>query len=201
MLCVSPDAPTNPAIGWIGAFNQEELIFEKDLSSTPFRLDLGDVLYAPNLTESPNGDVLLWGWLQEKRQVGSYDYSGCLSVPRKLTLKSGKLHQRPIDEIEELRSGLQWEIDRVPLFPEEPIPVEELQGQSLDIEMELEPGTSEAAGILIRSWRVGGEGTAAIVFDWERSCLEIVFEALNPDTMEFYLGPVLINSFLDLCVV
>eukprot|EP00210_Caulerpa_lentillifera_P005074 g4847.t1 len=203
LFCVSPDAPTNPVLYWLGSFNQEELVFERDQNSTPFRLDLGDILYAPNLTESPYGDTLLWGWLQEKRQVGSYDYSGCLSVPRKLTIKNGKLHQSPVDEIAKLRLGDEWKVEGIEIFPEEPIAVEELQGQSLDFEIELERGTSEAAGLLIRSWRVGGEGTAAIVFDWERSCLDVVFEALDPETMEFYLdsedshrigGPVEWNS-------
>ena len=54
----------------------------------------------------------------------------------------------------------------------------------------VESATSDewTLGLLVRSWNVGGEGTAAVVFDWERSCLEVVFEALNPDTMEFFLG-------------
>ena len=30
------------------------------------------------------GRWLLWGWLQERRKVGSYDYSGCMSLPRVL---------------------------------------------------------------------------------------------------------------------
>lgn len=71
----------------------------------------------------------------------------------------------------------------------------------MDIQVEFERGTSNAtglsfqfssferiAGLLIRTWLAGGEGTAAIVFDWDRSTLEVIFEALDPDTMEFDLG-------------
>lgn len=42
-----------------------------DLSSAvgPLRLDLGDVLYAPNLLRDDGGRLLLFGWLQERRTV------------------------------------------------------------------------------------------------------------------------------------
>jgi len=38
-------------------------------------------------------------------------------------------------------------------------------------------GTASAAGLLIRSWHAGGEGGAALLYDWERGVLECVFEA------------------------
>ena len=37
-------------------------------------------------------------------------------------------------------------------------------------------GESNAAGILLRSWNAGGEGSAAIVFNWETMYLETIFE-------------------------
>jgi len=185
-FCISPDAPTNPVLYWLGHVDEDDC-FCLDKAKNFSRLDLGDILYAPNLTKDENGDSLLWGWLQERRTVGSYDYSGCLSVPRRLSLKKDKLFQEPAEQIDQLRTGPMWQLESLPLFPEEPIPVEDTSGQALDIEVVLMKGSSDAAGLLIRSWRVGGEGTAAIVFDWERSCLEVVFEALNPETMEFFL--------------
>ena len=42
-------------------------------------------------------------------------------------------------------------------------------------------GTASAAGLLFRSWNAGGEGSAAIVFDWERNVLEAVFEGAGLD--------------------
>ena len=35
----------------------------------------------------------MWGWLQERRKVGSYDYAGCLSLPRVLYLRGDRLIQ------------------------------------------------------------------------------------------------------------
>lgn len=44
--------------------------FDLDNAKGPFRLDLGDVLYAPNVMRDDAGRVVMWGWLQEKRTVG-----------------------------------------------------------------------------------------------------------------------------------
>lgn len=43
------------------------------------------------------GRHVLWGWLQERRKAGSYDYSGCMTVPRLLYLEDERLIQvRPV---------------------------------------------------------------------------------------------------------
>ena len=57
----------------------------------PERLDLGDVLYAPNAFVDARGCVLMLAWLQELRGDASsgFDYAGCLSLPRVLTLQGG----------------------------------------------------------------------------------------------------------------
>lgn len=36
---------------------------------------------------------MLWGWLQERRKVGSYDYAGCLSLPRIMYISGNRLIQ------------------------------------------------------------------------------------------------------------
>lgn len=70
--------------------------------------DLGDVLYAPNMMTDDRGRHLLWGWLQERRRVGSYDYSGCLSLPRVLCIRGDTLVQEPAPEVVALRQGESW---------------------------------------------------------------------------------------------
>lgn len=47
--CVSPDAPTNPVLYWLGRFDPAATEFLLEGSKGPIRLDLGDVLYAPNI--------------------------------------------------------------------------------------------------------------------------------------------------------
>jgi hypothetical protein len=65
--CISPDAPTNPSLYWIGHYSDGR--FDLANAKGPFRLDLGDILYAPNIFEDGNGRLLMWGWLQERRAV------------------------------------------------------------------------------------------------------------------------------------
>lgn len=48
-------------------------------------------------------------------------------------------------------------------------------------------GSASTVGILLRSWHQGGEGGAAVLFNWETCLLEVVFEALDPATMTFSL--------------
>ena len=51
ILCISPDAPTNPVLYWLGNFDPVETRFLLDGALGPLKLDLGDTLYAPNLLE------------------------------------------------------------------------------------------------------------------------------------------------------
>ena len=162
-FCISPDAPTNPVLYWLGHLDEED-VFHFGNEAKPTRLDLGDIVYAPNLMEDENGEMLLWAWLQERRTVGSYDYSGCLSIPRKLTLHKGRLFQQPAERIDRLRSESQWKAEhvcglealisafsrraclQVSLFPEDSIPIENVNGQAIDMELVFEKGTSDAVG-------------------------------------------------------
>ncbi len=57
------------------------------LLSGPHRLDLGNILYAPNAFVDGRGRTLMLAWLQELRSGGAYDYAGCLSLPRLLSLQ------------------------------------------------------------------------------------------------------------------
>lgn len=195
LFCVSPDAPTNPVLYWTGSYDAGAARFLLDGADGPHRLDLGDVLYAPNLLVDAAGRTVLYGWLQERRGgVGSYDYAGCLSVPRLLHMvphpagagaAPGKLIQAPVPEVDALRRGGPWSAEGLDLAPEVATPVKGVAGPRLDIQVTLDRGGAAAAGLLIRSWRAGGEGSAAVVVDWEGGLLEVVFEgAADPVALE-----------------
>ncbi len=64
--------------------------------SGPFVLDLGDMLYAPNCFRDGQERHIMVAWLQEhaSRQA-SFDYSGCITLPRVLTLSGAPpLHRQ-----------------------------------------------------------------------------------------------------------
>ena len=58
-LCISPDAPTNPVLYWLGAFDHQNTKFILDGAKGPLKLDLGDILYAPNLMIDGKVSILI----------------------------------------------------------------------------------------------------------------------------------------------
>jgi len=147
--------------------------------------------------------VLLWAWLQENRAVGAYDYAGCMTVPRLLTLAppppppphggSGaddggftaasahaagggwRLHQEPLPELARLRAapGPAWAAAAVHLPPNAPVALpHSVRGPHLDLELTFEPSAAPVTGLLMRPWSAGGEGGAALLFNWGTHTLE-----------------------------
>lgn len=69
-------------------------------------------------------------------QVGTYDYAGCMTVPRLLHLDNDRLHQSPAPELLSLRRGESWQCGHVTLGPESTLAVPGVVGSNfLDIEV------------------------------------------------------------------
>ncbi|HEY3705306.1 MAG TPA: glycoside hydrolase family 32 protein [Terracidiphilus sp.] len=70
-------------------------------------LDHGAAYYAPKSFAAPGSRRILWGWLRETRPEAEFSaagWSGCMSVPRVLTLGAqGQLEMHPAKEVESLR--------------------------------------------------------------------------------------------------
>eukprot|EP00198_Chlamydomonas_reinhardtii_P001575 XP_001690911.1 glycoside-hydrolase-like protein [Chlamydomonas reinhardtii] len=116
-FCVCPDDCNSMSVYYLGAFRPAAGAFDLGSALGPFRLDLGDIFYAPNTLADPQGRSLLWGWLQEKpRKVGEYDYAGCLSLPRLLYLE---VNEEALDQEEEEAASVATgaTMDGLPLTP------------------------------------------------------------------------------------
>ncbi|KAI3425312.1 hypothetical protein D9Q98_009077 [Chlorella vulgaris] len=101
-----PHSPCNPVLYWVGSLDESATRFDVGGASGPYRLDQGEVLYAPNVCGDAQGRLLLWAWLQERRRPGTVaKYAGCLSLPRVLTLSPDgrRLVQQPAPELCRLR--------------------------------------------------------------------------------------------------
>jgi len=220
LFCVSPDAPGNPTLYYIGAFDHKTTRFDMESASGPFQLDLGDVLYAPNACVDPSGRTLLVAWQQERRaSPRDHDFAGCLSAPRVLTVEqpadgSGdapRLVQRPLPELNMLRrAGAAWGIgslsqgsngaavDRasaVRVVEGSSFPIPSVAGPFLDIEVALAPAASTEAdcdglrsGLLVHSWQQDDGGSAALLYDWSRAELSVVFDVVDPVTHTLRFG-------------
>ena len=63
-LCISPDAPTNPVLYWLGGYDSQKTRFIMEGAKGPLKLDLGDILYAPNLMiDGQVGAAAVWSVL------------------------------------------------------------------------------------------------------------------------------------------
>ena len=120
-------------------------------------------------------------------QVGTYDYAGCMGVPRLLYVNYDSLWQEPVPELKALRMPEDWHETELPLLPSEPLALPRVWGNFLDLELTFRQGSAPMVGLLIRSWNASGEGGAAVLYNWETQVLEVVFEALDPSTMAFSL--------------
>eukprot|EP00775_Hariotina_reticulata_P011867 gene11867-12011_t len=87
----SVSAGVCPAIYWLGRYADGR--FDLDAAEGPHALDLGDVVYAPNLLEDGQGRQLIWAWLQE------------FPSPDDTEVIEYFLRQTPLPELASLRSG------------------------------------------------------------------------------------------------
>lgn len=120
-------------------------------------------------------------------QVGTYDYAGCLTLPRLLYLDYDRLWQEPVPELVSLRSGEAWHDSDLMLAPDQPVALPQVGGSFLDLEVTFKQGSATMVGLLLRSYNANGEGGAAVLYNWETQVLEVVFDALDPATMSFSL--------------
>lgn len=75
----------------------------------PFEeLDRGFDFYAAQTMDTPDGRRLLVAWMglpDVEYPTDAHEWSGCLTLPRQLTLRGGKLIQQPIPELAKLRKN------------------------------------------------------------------------------------------------
>ena len=84
-------------------YKKPEFIIENDF----IELDRGHDFYAPQSMEDDKGRRLMIGWMgvpeQEDYPTVKNEWLHCLTLPRELKLKNGKLYQVPIKEMEAIR--------------------------------------------------------------------------------------------------
>lgn len=78
-----------------------------ELEHGPFHeLDRGFDFYAPQTMLDPDGRRILVGWMglpEVEYPTDSQGWAHCLTLPRELVMREGKLLQRPVKELEQLR--------------------------------------------------------------------------------------------------
>ena len=126
----------------IGDFDEEEGVFTPE---SDHAIDYGIDFYATQTTCSPDGRLIMLGWLQnwDACAVRELDepWAGQLSTPRELSIKNGRLYQTPVRELEKLRAD---KVEYTDVEVGENTELEGINGRVLDMEISIRAKNKEA---------------------------------------------------------
>lgn len=96
----------NGTLCLIGDFDEETDTFTEEYDQS---VDYGIDFYAPQTILTPDGRRVMIGWMQNwdtcSIRAQEEPWFGQMSLPRELSLKNGRLCQKPIREVDEMRCG------------------------------------------------------------------------------------------------
>lgn len=102
-------------------------------------IDYGIEFYAPQTVLAPDGRRIMIGWMQNW-DTCVYEphrkWFGQMSLPRELFIKNGRLYQKPVRELEEMRSG---KVEYRDVLVSDVIRLDGIHGRKIDMEMEISP--------------------------------------------------------------
>lgn len=90
---------------FVGEFDEVAGFFDTD---TFQELDKGFDFYAPQTMQTPDGRQVLIGWMGLPDTTYPSDQDGwanCLTIPRELAIKNGRIQQKPIRELQQKRGN------------------------------------------------------------------------------------------------
>lgn len=131
----------NGTLCLLGDFDEETNAFKE---TNGHSIDYGIDFYAPQTTTTPDGRRVMIGWMQnwDTCNLRSKDepWFGQMSLPRELFVKNGRLYQKPIRELDEMRANKVVHKDIT--FSGE-LSLEGVKGRCIDMELELRPADTE----------------------------------------------------------
>jgi len=151
---------------WVGTYDRNRFVFTPDNPEAKI-LDYSTSFYAPNChlvdDRGPGGTSrrIMLAWIRQGTVSKDVPYwEGMISIPRVLTLESGRLFQRPVPELKTLR-GKHWSFTNLIITPGSDESLRNIQGDALEIIAEFEMGESRAGefGIKLRASKDGRQYT------------------------------------------
>ena len=96
----------NGTLCLIGRLDEEQGTFVEERNQA---IDYGIDFYAPQTILTPDGRRVMIGWMQNwdtcNLRTAQRAWFGQMSLPRELSIQNGRLYQKPIRELEELRAN------------------------------------------------------------------------------------------------
>lgn len=132
----------NGTLCLIGDYDKKEKKFSFEKNQT---IDYGIDFYAAQTTLAPDGRRIMIAWMQnwdtcDQNGAKERKWFGQMTLPRELSIKGGRLYQRPIRELEAYRSN-KVEYRGVCLEGERTL--DGVEGRVVDLELTIRPGSKE----------------------------------------------------------
>ena len=128
----------NGTLCLIGNYDRETEEFTEESDQS---VDYGIDFYAPQTVLTPDGRRVMIGWMQNwdtcnHRRVHDEAWFGQMSLPRELSIRDGKLLQKPVRELEAMRRN---KISYENVTVSGTVRLEGIRGRRIDMELTIRP--------------------------------------------------------------
>lgn len=131
----------NGTLCMIGEYDEETGTFSEHHDQA---IDYGIDFYAPQTVLTPDGRRVMIGWMQNwdacSLRSPEEKWFGQMSLPRELSIKDGRLYQRPVRELDEMRRN---KVEYHNVTFSDVISLNGVRGRKVDMELTLRPGEGE----------------------------------------------------------
>lgn len=126
----------NGTVCMIGKYDEESNMFQEEHTQA---VDYGIDFYAAQTVLAPDGRRIMIGWMQNwdtcNMNSSEQPWFGQMSLPRELSIKNGRLIQKPIKELENIRKN---EVRYENITFTDIIKLEGIKGRKIDMELTIE---------------------------------------------------------------
>ncbi|GFI44369.1 levanase [Lachnospiraceae bacterium] len=121
----------------VGDYNEEDGAFIEMHNQS---VDYGIDFYAPQTVLAPDGRRIMIGWMQNwdscSMRSPEEPWFGQMSLPRELSLKNGRLYQRPVRELDAMRHG---KVEYTDVAVSGVVKLDGMKGRRVDMELAVRP--------------------------------------------------------------
>ena len=171
------------------------------------KIDGGFDFYAPQTMTAPDGRIIMTAWMQmwgRTMPTKAHKWAGAMILPRELSLKNGKLIQRPVREIEAYRKNKLY-YENISLDGN--LILDGIAGSAVDLEAEFWVGSAKRVGVRIFK---GAESHISVYYDaeiglavFDRSGMrvEIRGSGNETDALRRYIKPGVIGGVIKMRIL
>lgn len=131
----------NGTLCLIGEYDEETDTFTEHHNQS---IDYGIDFYAPQTVLTPDGRRVMVGWMQNwdtcNLRAPEEKWTGQMSLPRELFIKDGRLYQRPVKELDDLRED---KVEYHNVTFSDVISLDGIRGRKIDMELTIRSGDPE----------------------------------------------------------